>query len=52
MYIDVDSAGFVTLAQMNSKEAEALAKMITNAGLEERRSFNGVLNELKKEGYI
>ncbi len=52
MYIDIDSCGFVTLAQMNTAEAEALATMIRGAGMEERRCFNNVLQQLEKEAGV
>ena len=49
MYIDVDSCGFVSLMNMNTSEAAALASMIRGAGLEESRTFNNVLQQLEKE---
>lgn len=49
MYIDVDSCGFVSLMQMNTEESEALASMIRSAGLNERCTFNNVLQQLEKE---
>lgn len=52
MYVNVDSCGFVTLAQMNTAEAKALASMIRGAGLEERRCFNSVLHQLEKEAGV
>lgn len=52
MYIDVDSCGFVSLMIMNKAEAAALASMIRGAGLEERRCFNNVLQQLEKEAGV
>ena len=52
MYIDVDSCGFVSLMQMNTEEIEALATMIRSAGLNERRTFNNVLQQLEKEAGV
>ena len=52
MYIDVDSCGFVSLMQMDAKETMALASMIRGAGLEHRRTFNGVMKQLEKEAGV
>ena len=52
MYIDVDSCGFVSLMQMDAEESEALATMIRNTGLSERRTFNNVLQQLEKEAGV
>ena len=52
MYIDVDSCGFVSLMNMNTAEAAALASMIRGAGLEESKTFNNVLQQLEKEAGV
>lgn len=52
MYVDVDSCGFVSLMQMDTVECEALAAMIRSAGLNERRTFNSVLQQLEKEACV
>ncbi len=52
MYIDVDSCGFVSLMNMDTAEATALASMIRGAGLEERRRYNSVLQQLEKEAGV
>ena len=52
MYIDVDNCGFVSLMQMDTEEALALAEMIRGAGLTEKRLFHGVLKQLEKEAGV
>lgn len=52
MYVDIDSCGFVSLMQMDTEESASLAAMIRGAGLEERRVFNKVLQDLEKEAGV
>lgn len=49
MYIDKDSQGKYSLHDMDVQEAFSLKAMIEGAGLEERRIFNSVLTQLRKE---
>lgn len=50
MYVEITSECEVNLMGMCYEEACLLASMIRGAGLEERRTFNGVLQELRREG--
>lgn len=48
MYVEMDSNLEVNLMGMSWEEAVALKVMIEGAGLQERRMFNGVLQQLKQ----
>ena len=48
MYVEMDRNLEVNLMGMSWEEAVALKVMIEGAGLQERRMFNGVLQQLKQ----
>lgn len=48
MYVEMTRDLEVNLMGMSCEEAVALKNMIEGAGLEERRTFNGVLCQLKQ----
>lgn len=48
MYVEMTRDLEVNLMGMSWEEAVALQRMIEGAGLEERRTFNGVLRQLKQ----
>lgn len=47
MYVEMTKDLEVNLMGMSCEEAVALLRMIEGAGLQERRMFNGVLQQLK-----
>ena len=51
MYVEMTKDLEVNLMGMSCKEAVALIQMIEGAGLQERRMFNGVLQQLKQPVY-
>ena len=48
MYVEMTKDLEVNLMGMSWEEAIALQRMIEGAGLQERRMFNGVLQQLKQ----
>lgn len=48
MYIDKDSFGNYQLMGINDNALMGLKTMIEGAGLEQRRTFNPVLEQIKK----
>ena len=48
MYVEMTKDLDVNLMGMSWEEAVALQQMIEGAGLQERRMFNGVLQQLKQ----
>lgn len=48
MYIDKDSFGNYQLMGINDNALMGLETMIEGAGLEQRRTFNPVLEQIKK----
>lgn len=48
MYVEITRGLEVNLMGMTIEEAVQLKKMIEGAGLEERRTFNGVLRQLEQ----
>lgn len=48
MYVEMTRDLELNLMGMSWEEAVSLVNMIENAGLEERRTFNGVLQQLKQ----
>ena len=48
MYVEMTKDLEVNLRGMSWEEAVALLRMIEGAGLQERRMFNGVLQQLKQ----
>ena len=48
MYVEITRDYEVNLMGMTWEEAVQLKTMIEGAGLEERRTFNGVLRQLKQ----
>ena len=50
MYVEITKDFEVNLMGMDFEEACMLASMIRGAGLEERRTFNGVLQQISREG--
>lgn len=48
MYVEMTKDLDVNLMGMSWEEAVALQRMIEGAGLQERRMFNGVLQQLKQ----
>jgi hypothetical protein len=48
MYVEMTKDLEVNLMGMSWEEAVALQQMIEGAGLQERRMFNGVLQQLKQ----
>lgn len=47
MYVEITRGLEVNLMGMTIEEAVSLKNMIESAGLQERRMFNGVLQQLK-----
>lgn len=48
MYVEMTKELKVNLMGMSWEEAVALQRMIEGAGLQERRMFNGVLQQLRQ----